>query len=71
MIGYWAGRLRELRDPQAGGDKLKDELKQLVRSRLAPYEVPREVEFVSELPRTVTGKIQRSVLRAAQVKKGA
>ncbi len=39
------------------------ELQQLVRSRLAPYEVPRTIEFVDELPLTVTGKIRRAELR--------
>ena len=35
-----------------------------VRTRLAAYEYPREIEFVSELPLTTTGKIRRSELRA-------
>ena len=35
----------------------------LVRERLAAYEYPREVEFVDELPLTVTGKIRRAELR--------
>ena len=34
-----------------------------VKSRLAPYEYPKEFEFVKELPMTTTGKIQRKVLR--------
>ena len=38
---------------------LADELKQFVRTRLAAYEYPRELEFVRELPLTVTGKIRR------------
>jgi acyl-coenzyme A synthetase/AMP-(fatty) acid ligase len=33
-----------------------------VRDRLARYKVPREIEFVSELPRTQTGKLQRRKL---------
>ncbi len=37
----------------------EDELKGHVRERLARYKVPREIEFVSELPRTQTGKLQR------------
>jgi acetyl-CoA synthetase len=53
----------ELRDPALRKPGLEDELKQLVRTKLAPYEVPRVVEFVSEIPRTVTGKIQRNMLR--------
>jgi acetyl-CoA synthetase len=42
---------------------LATELQELVRARLAPYEVPREIEFVAELPLTVTGKIRRGELR--------
>ena len=46
-----------------GSDELVAELQSLVRSRLAPYEVPRAIEFVDELPLTVTGKIRRGELR--------
>ncbi|HWN32791.1 MAG TPA: AMP-binding protein [Pseudonocardia sp.] len=42
---------------------LADELRQHVRSRLAPHEVPREIVFLAELPRTTTGKIMRRALR--------
>jgi len=41
------------------GDGRADELKQFVRTRLAACEYPRELEFVRELPLTVTGKICR------------
>jgi benzoate-CoA ligase len=41
-------------------------LKAHVKSQLAPYKYPRWVEFVSDLPKTATGKIQRFKLRAAQ-----
>ena len=40
-----------------------DELKQFVKDRLAPYKYPRQVEFVDDLPKTATGKIQRFKLR--------
>jgi acetyl-CoA synthetase len=46
-----------------GGDKLRDEIRDLVRDRLAKYEYPREIEFIDELPQTTTGKIQRRKLR--------
>jgi benzoate-CoA ligase len=36
-----------------------------VKDRLAPYKYPRWIEFVPELPKTATGKIQRYKLRAA------
>jgi benzoate-CoA ligase len=39
------------------------ELKTFVKDRLAPYKYPRFIEFVSDLPKTATGKIQRFRLR--------
>ena len=42
---------------------LADELKALVKGALAPYKYPRWVEFIPELPKTSTGKIQRYKLR--------
>lgn len=47
------------------GPELVTALQNFVKSRLAPYKYPRWVEFVSELPKTVTGKIQRYKLRPA------
>jgi benzoate-CoA ligase len=44
-------------------DALSAELKQHVKDKLAPYKYPRWLEFVSELPKTATGKIQRFKLR--------
>jgi len=38
-------------------------LQQHVRGRLAPYEYPKEIEFIDALPMTTTGKVQRRVLR--------
>jgi benzoate-CoA ligase len=46
-----------------GTPALADTLKQHVKDRLAPYKYPRWVEFVPELPKTATGKIQRFKLR--------
>ncbi len=42
---------------------LKDELQELVRRRLSTHAFPREIEFVDELPKTPSGKIQRFMLR--------
>jgi benzoate-CoA ligase len=39
------------------------ELKAFVKDRLAPYKYPRVIEFIAELPKTATGKIQRFKLR--------
>ncbi len=44
-------------------EALADELKNFVKQRLAPFKYPRWVEFIPELPKTATGKIQRFVLR--------
>lgn len=41
----------------------EDEVKAFVKERLAPYKYPRFIEFVEELPKTATGKIQRFKLR--------
>ena len=46
-----------------GGETTEAELKAFVKSRLAPYKYPRVIEFVDELPKTATGKIQRFKLR--------
>ncbi|XP_007516652.2 acyl-coenzyme A synthetase ACSM1, mitochondrial isoform X2 [Erinaceus europaeus] len=43
--------------------KLTKELQEHVKSVTAPYKYPRKVEFVTELPKTITGKIKRSDLR--------
>ncbi|MCU0588769.1 MAG: acyl-CoA synthetase [Syntrophobacteraceae bacterium] len=46
-----------------GGDKLTDELKEFLKEHIAIYKLPRVFEFVSELPRTPTGKLLRRKLR--------
>jgi benzoate-CoA ligase len=46
-----------------GSPALAEALQQHVKDRLAPYKYPRWVEFVPELPKTATGKIQRFKLR--------
>ncbi|KIF80851.1 acyl-CoA synthetase [Noviherbaspirillum autotrophicum] len=43
--------------------RLIAELQAHVRGKLAPYEYPKEIEFIDELPMTTTGKVQRRVLR--------
>jgi benzoate-CoA ligase len=52
-----------LKDPSRAGAGLSDELKRFVKERLAPYKYPRVIEFLAELPKTATGKIQRVRLR--------
>jgi benzoate-CoA ligase len=52
-----------LRSDCTAASELAAELQQHVKTRLAPYKYPRWIEFVSELPKTATGKIQRFKLR--------
>jgi benzoate-CoA ligase len=53
-----------LKESAGAGAALADELKAFVKDKIAPYKYPRWVEFVTELPKTATGKIQRFKLRA-------
>ena len=50
-----------------GSDELADEIKAFVRKRLSAYAYPRRVEFVADLPKTLTGKIRRIELREAEL----
>ena len=52
-----------LRDNAVGDEAKVRELQELVKQRIAPYKYPRAVEFVTSLPRTNTGKLQRFRLR--------
>jgi benzoate-CoA ligase family protein len=53
-----------LKDAKDTSEALAQELKAFVKGQLAPFKYPRWVEFVDELPKTATGKIQRFKLRA-------
>jgi acetyl-CoA synthetase len=50
-------------------DALAEELSQYVKKRLSAHAYPREIEFVPELPKTASGKLQRFLLRNAEVAK--
>jgi acetyl-CoA synthetase len=52
-----------LQPGEAPSQRLIDEIQKHVRARLAPYEYPREIEFIAALPMTTTGKVQRKELR--------
>jgi benzoate-CoA ligase len=52
-----------LKEPVADTAALAAELQAFVKDRIAPYKYPRWIEFVPELPKTATGKIQRFKLR--------
>jgi benzoate-CoA ligase family protein len=57
-----------LKPEYSASDDLAAELQKHVKNVLAPYKYPRWVEFVDDLPKTVTGKIQRFRLRTAPAK---
>jgi acetyl-CoA synthetase len=52
-------------------DRLVGELQAHVRGKLAPYEYPKDIEFIDALPMTTTGKVQRRVLRELEAKRAA
>jgi acetyl-CoA synthetase len=53
----------------AASETLVGEIQTHVRGRLAPYEYPREIEFIDALPMTTTGKVQRKELRKLEESK--
>jgi acetyl-CoA synthetase len=58
--------------PGAVGDAaLVAQLQAHVRGKLAPYEYPKEIEFIEQLPMTTTGKVQRRVLRELEARRAA
>lgn len=56
-----------LADGHVGDAALVEALQAHVKARLAPYEYPKEVEFIDALPMTTTGKVQRRVLREREL----
>jgi acetyl-CoA synthetase len=55
----------------SASEALKDSIRAHVKQHLAPYQQPREIEFIAELPMTTTGKVQRKVLRDREAAKVA
>jgi acetyl-CoA synthetase len=55
-----------LAEGHVASDELASEIKAHVRERHSAYAYPREIEFVSDLPKTLTGKIRRVELREAE-----
>jgi len=58
-----------LRPGFLASDTLATELQQYVKKRLAAHSYPREIEFLSELPKTPSGKLQRFILRNQEIAK--
>lgn len=59
------------RDSSRDDEDLVAELQAHVRGKLAPYEYPKEIEFIDELPMTTTGKLQRRILRLMEQERAA
>jgi acetyl-CoA synthetase/medium-chain acyl-CoA synthetase len=55
-----------LTDGYTPSDTLIKELQDLVKTRTAPYKYPRRIEFITELPKTASGKIKRKELRTRE-----
>jgi benzoate-CoA ligase len=55
---------------KAGAEATDAELKAFVKDKLAPYKYPRQIEFLADLPKTATGKIQRFKLREREAQSG-
>jgi acetyl-CoA synthetase len=53
----------------SGSQELIEQIQGHVRGRLAPYEYPKEIEFIDALPMTTTGKVQRKELRKREESK--
>ncbi|MET1249715.1 AMP-binding protein [Sporolactobacillus sp. STCC-11] len=58
-----------LKDTYTEDEALIPQLQKFVKKQTAPYKYPRAIEFVSELPKTVSGKIMRSALRDLEVRR--
>jgi benzoate-CoA ligase len=58
-----------LKDGAAADDAMRQQLQDFVKGKLAPYKYPRYIEFMSELPKTATGKLQRYLLATREKQK--
>jgi len=61
----------EAQDAQAFELQVIEDLQRHVRGLLAPYEYPKEIEFIEQLPMTTTGKVQRRFLRLQEEERAA
>lgn len=59
-----------LQPGQQPSKALEEDIQKHVRGRLAPYEYPKEIEFIDALPMTTTGKVQRKELRKREAARG-
>ena len=75
MIGVedeeFGQRLKAFVVVERGAEVAEDDLKAHVKANLAGYKIPREVEFLDELPRNATGKVLKRELRARETQQSA
>ena len=58
-----------LKDGYAASPILAEEISLFVKTRLAAHAYPREIEFVNDLPKTPSGKIQRFILKQREIER--
>lgn len=63
ILGQLVKAFIVLRPGEIGSNELVEELREMTRNAIAPYKVPKKIEFVEEFPKTVTGKTIRRELR--------
>ncbi len=71
MSPDWQSRRPSGPSQSAFDDEVRRELQGHVKGLLAPYEYPKEIEFIDQLPMTTTGKVQRRVLRLQEEARAA
>ena len=59
----------KVKKSEVARDDLIHELQDHVKKTTAPYKYPRKMEFVDELPKTISGKIKRNELRSREFQK--
>ena len=59
----------QVKKSEVARDDLIHELQDHVKKTTAPYKYPRKMEFVDELPKTISGKIKRNELRSREFQK--
>ena len=63
MSPEFVSQRQACQDVEAFEQQVVADLQKHVRGLLAPYEYPKEIEFIEQLPMTTTGKVQRRFLR--------
>jgi malonyl-CoA/methylmalonyl-CoA synthetase len=59
----WGERVCAAVVPRGSGEVTEDELRTFVKTRLAPYKVPKQILMVADLPRNAMGKVTKPAVR--------